>query len=146
VGLTKFTLFETVYIILLRRNRTNEDKDVHHTYTYTYTYHHHHTIYIYIYIYMVCAYSVYAFCPICAWCNISTCTWAKLATFESQKEVVCTIYFKMLPVTELMNIRVLHLSGQPNPVLPQNKHDTTNHILEDYSTKCCLWVPHRASL
>ena len=26
---------------------------------------------------------------------------------------------------------MLHLSSQPNPVLPQNKHDTTNHILED---------------
>ena len=22
---------------------------------------------------------------------------------------------------------MLHLSSQPNPVLPQNKHDTTNH-------------------
>ena len=28
-------------------------------------------IYIYIYIYMARAYSVYAFCPICARCNIS---------------------------------------------------------------------------
>ena len=28
-------------------------------------------IYIYIFIYMVRAYSVYAFCPICARCNIS---------------------------------------------------------------------------
>ena len=28
-------------------------------------------LYIYIYIYMVRAYSVYAFCPICARCNIS---------------------------------------------------------------------------
>ena len=28
------------------------------------------------------------------------------------------------------------------PVLPQNKHDTTNHILENHWTKCRLWVPH----
>ena len=29
MGITKFTLFETVYVILfIRRNRTNEDKDV----------------------------------------------------------------------------------------------------------------------
>ena len=39
---------------------------------------------------------------------------------------------------------MLHLSSQPNPVLPQNKHDTTNDILEDHSTECRLWVPHRA--
>ena len=29
--------------------------------------------------------------------------------------------------------------------LPQNKHDTTNHILEDQRTECHLWVPHRAT-
>jgi len=52
----------------------------------------------------------------------------------------------MLPVTELWIFQILHLSTQPNPVLPQNKHDTTNHILEDHWTKCRLWVPHRASL
>ena len=45
---------------------------------------------------MVRAYSVYAFCPICAWCNISTVMLymlkdiAKLGMFESQKEVCTT--------------------------------------------------------
>jgi len=46
---------------------------------------------------MVRAYFVYAFCPIYAWCNISTLyrsgymskDIAKLATFEIQKEFVC---------------------------------------------------------
>ena len=28
-------------------------------------------MYMCMYIYMLRAYSVYAFCPICAWCNIS---------------------------------------------------------------------------
>ena len=51
---------------------------------------------VYIYVCMVRTYSVYAFCPICAWCNISTVMLymskdiAKLAMFESQKEVCTT--------------------------------------------------------
>ena len=50
--------------------------------------------------------------------------------------------FKMLHITELWIFNMLYLS---NPVLPQNKHDPTNHILEDQWMECCLGVPHRAS-
>ena len=53
-------------------------------------------MFIFTFIYMISAYSVYAFCPICAWCNISTVMLymlkdiAKLGMFESQKEVCTT--------------------------------------------------------
>ena len=47
---------------------------------------------------------------------------------------------KMLHITEPWIFHMLHLSSQPNPVLPQNKHDTINHILEDQWMEFCLGV------
>ena len=41
---------------------------------------------------------------------------------------------------QLLNLwifQILHLSSQPNPVLPQNKHDTTNHCYYMY-TYCAV--------
>ena len=57
--------------------------------------------------------------------------------------VLC--HLKMLPVTELMNIpdATFVKSTQSSAT---TEHDTTNHIHEDHSTKCRLWVTHRASL
>ena len=54
------------------------------------------------------------------------------------------LLFKMLPVTELMNIpdAAFVKSTQSSAT---TEHDTTNHILENHWTKCHLWVPHRAS-
>ena len=46
---------------------------------------------------------------------------------------------------KLWIFQMLHSSSQPNPVLPQNKHDTTNHILENHWTECCLWEPQITS-
>ena len=47
--------------------------------------------------------------------------------------------------TQLLNLwifQMLHLSSQPNPVLPQNKPDSADHILEDHWTECRLYGCH----
>ena len=47
---------------------------------------------------VVCTYSVYAFCPICALFHMLYMSKdiAKLATLESQKEAVCTTHLRNL--------------------------------------------------
>ena len=54
----------------------------------------------------------------CCLCNLHRST--SLNSYEFALE--------MLHTTEPM---MLHSSSQPNAVLLQNKHDTTNHVLED---------------
>ena len=49
---------------------------------------------------------------------------------------------KMLPVTEHIPDDTFVKSTQSSAT---TEHDTTNHILEDHSTECHLWVPHTAS-
>ena len=53
---------------------------------------------------------------------------SRFVDLESNR-VLC--HLKMPHITEAMNISHATLSSQPNPVLPQKKHDTTNHIRED---------------
>ena len=74
------------------------------------------------------------------WCIQSACPAVRKYTVASL-HLPCAWRLRWCK-TELWTFHMIHSSGQPNQVLPQNKYDTTDHILED---QCFLGVPHRAS-